>query len=133
LIILDSSIAIEFLIRPSTVPLIVELINGGTDIAAPMTLDLEVMNVMRKQVRDGLLPAGRAIASLDIYYELSIDRYPTELLSPRIWELRNNMTSYDASYVALAEMLEAPLYTYDSKLDRASGHTAKVIMLRPAP
>jgi predicted nucleic acid-binding protein len=133
LIILDSSIAIEFLIRPTTVPLIAELIEGGTEIAAPVTLDLEVLNVMRKQVRDGLVTVDRATASLDIYFEMSIDRYPTELLSPRIWELRNNMTSYDASYVALAEMLEAPLYTYDNKLDRASGHTANVIMLRPAP
>jgi predicted nucleic acid-binding protein len=133
LIIIDSSIAIEFLLRPVAFPLISNHISDGMEVAAPVTLDLEVLNVMRKQVRDGYVSADRATVTLDVFFDLSIERFPTELLSPRIWELRNNMTSYDASYVALSEMLEAPLYTCDGKIGRSAGHTAKIIFISPAP
>lgn len=53
-------------------------------------------------------------------------RYPQDFLLPRIWELRNNLTAYDAAYVALAEALGAPLLTRDKRLSSAAGHRAKI-------
>lgn len=58
--------------------------------------------------------------------DLRLTRYSHTPLVARIWELRNNLTAYDAAYVALAEALDAPLVTTDAKLARASGHRARV-------
>jgi predicted nucleic acid-binding protein len=55
-----------------------------------------------------------------------VRRYPQDFLLPRIWELRNNLTAYDAAYVALAEALGAPLLTRDKRLSSAAGHRAKI-------
>jgi predicted nucleic acid-binding protein len=57
-----------------------------------------------------------------------LHRYPHDVLLPRIWELRQNVTAYDAAYLALAEVLVAPLVTCDSRLSSAPGHTAEVIV-----
>jgi predicted nucleic acid-binding protein len=58
--------------------------------------------------------------------DLPLRRYPHDLLLPRIWDLRNNLTAYDAAYVALAEALNAPLLTRDRRLATAAGHFAQV-------
>jgi predicted nucleic acid-binding protein len=58
--------------------------------------------------------------------DLRVHRYPHYALLPRIWELRNNLTAYDAAYVALAEALNAPLLTRDRRLAAAAGHRAKI-------
>jgi hypothetical protein len=58
--------------------------------------------------------------------DLPMHRYPHDVLLPRIWELRHNLTAYDAVYVALAEALDAPLLTRDRRLATASGHGARV-------
>ena len=58
--------------------------------------------------------------------ELSLTRYPHDVLLFRVWELRDNLTAYDAAYVALAEALDAPLVTCDGKIASASGHHARV-------
>ena len=58
--------------------------------------------------------------------DLSLRRYAHDLLLPRIWELRNNLTAYDAAYVALAEALKAPLLTRDRRLATAAGHRAQI-------
>lgn len=66
-----------------------------------------------------------ADARLD-FRELRLVRYPHLELADRIWELRHNLTAYDATFVALAELLEAPIVTCDGRLNAASGHTAQV-------
>jgi predicted nucleic acid-binding protein len=58
--------------------------------------------------------------------ELSLQRHPHTILLPRIWELRHNLTAYDAAYIALAEALDAPLLTRDTRLAGASGHRARI-------
>jgi predicted nucleic acid-binding protein len=55
-----------------------------------------------------------------------LQRYPHDFLLPRVWELRNNLTAYDAVYVALAEALDAPLLTRDRRLAGAAGHCARI-------
>ncbi|RED36140.1 hypothetical protein BJ123_10873 [Rhodopseudomonas thermotolerans] len=58
--------------------------------------------------------------------DFPLQRHPHEFLLPRIWQLRNNLTAYDATYVALAEVLEAPLLTRDKRLAGAAGHRAQI-------
>jgi predicted nucleic acid-binding protein len=58
--------------------------------------------------------------------DLPLRRYPHDFLLPRIWDLRNNLTAYDAAYVALAEALDAPLLTRDRRLAAAAGHRAQI-------
>lgn len=58
--------------------------------------------------------------------DFPLQRYPHDLLLPRVWELRNNLTAYDAVYIALAEALGAPLLTRDQRLAGAAGHRAQI-------
>ena len=74
----------------------------------------------------GELDDERGAQALDDLADLPIHRYPHDLLLPRIWELRANLTAYDAAYVALAEALGAPLLTRDARLAAAPGHEARI-------
>ena len=102
-----------------------QLIIGGEPVA-PHLLDIEVLHGIRKRFARGLLTASRAREAVADFASLPIERYSHELLLHRIWELRKNITAYDASYVALAERLQAPLLTRDRALANSSGHTARI-------
>lgn len=95
---------------------------------APAVLDLEVVAAVRRLARGGLgdTRADEVVADLS---GLSIRRYPHLALLPRIWELRHNVTPYDAAYVALAEVLGAPLLTADARLATAPGIRCGVELL----
>jgi predicted nucleic acid-binding protein len=90
-------------------------------LAAPDYCFVEVLSVVRGLVLGGWLMAADAEAALSDFAELRIDRYDTAALARRIWELRDNLTTYDAGYVALAEALDCPLMTADRRLARAPG------------
>ena len=92
---------------------------------APAVVDLEVVNALRKNVLSGL-PPDRADAAIDAYRSLPIERYPHDDFIDRIWQLRANLTAYDAVYVALAETLNAPLITLDARLASAAPPTVRV-------
>ena len=74
----------------------------------------------------GEVDPGRGLEALRVFADLPVARYRHLPLLPRIWELRHNLTAYDAAYVALAEALRAPLVTRDSKLAASSGHGAVI-------
>jgi predicted nucleic acid-binding protein len=93
---------------------------------APHLLDVEVAQVLRRFVASGALAAPRAAEALTDLADLPLTRYSHEILLPRIWSLRANLTAYDAAYVALAEALDATLLTADLRLLRAPGHTAHI-------
>lgn len=93
---------------------------------APHLLDVEVAQVVRRFARAGELDQERGRELLQDLLDLRIERYSHELLLPRIWDLRATVTDYDAAYLALAELLGAPLLTRDAKLARALGHHARV-------
>ena len=117
MIVLDASAAIDFLLRDETTFDWLErrlLVDGQP--AAPHLLDSEVAHVLRRHVLGGLLSEGRAAEALSDLGDLPLDRYPARPLLPRIWELRHNLSGYDATYVALAELLPAPLVTVDRRL-----------------
>ncbi len=84
------------------------------------------MNVLRRYSLIGTLSQDRARLALNRLSTLRITRYPHTSLIERIWELRHNLTAYDATYIALAETLGAPLVTTDARLARASGIRADV-------
>lgn len=99
---------------------------AARDLAAPHLLDAEVGSALRGQVRRGDLDPGRAERALGRLSELAVDRYGHWGLLARAWELRSNVSFYDALYVALAERLDAPLVTADGRLARASGLRATI-------
>jgi predicted nucleic acid-binding protein len=93
----------------------------GEQLAAPGLIDLEVASVWRGLARGGHLDARRVGLALNDLRDLPIQRVEHTPLLARCWELRDNLTIYDAAYVALAEALQAPLLTGDRRLARATG------------
>jgi predicted nucleic acid-binding protein len=94
---------------------------GGDALAAPHLMPVEVANILRRAVRNGDLSAdSAALAHADLLV-LRVDLFPYGPFAARVWELRANLTSYDAWYVALAETLQAPLATLDARLARSRG------------
>lgn len=99
---------------------------GGEDLHAPHLFEVEVLSILRRYALNGSLSLGRARLALDRLSTLSISLYPHTALLPRVWELRDNVSAYDAAYIALAETLEAPLITTDARLARAPGIRAEI-------
>jgi predicted nucleic acid-binding protein len=94
---------------------------AGERLAAPHVIDLEVLSAWRRLAAAGRLDARRAELARADLRSLPIDRVPHAPLLERCWALRSNLTSYDAAYVALAELLDAPLLTADAKLAATPG------------
>lgn len=90
---------------------------------------MEVAQVLRRYVAAGTLPRRRAEAALADLVALDIEHYEHEALLGRAWARRDNLSAYDAVYVALAEVLDAPLVTFDARLAAAPGHGATVELL----
>lgn len=88
---------------------------------APHLVDSEVASGLRRAVSGGRIQAGTGGRILDTWRRLGLSRYATHPLLERIWELRDNLSAYDAGYVALAEALDCPLLTADARLSRAPG------------
>jgi len=114
---------------------IVELIASGLDpdrlgdeeLVAPHLIDSEVTNALRSLVLRGVLTDEQGTLALDGFIRLTLVRYPADWLRPRMWVLRHNLSSYDAIYVALAEMLGATgLLTTDLRLAQAPGTQCRV-------
>jgi predicted nucleic acid-binding protein len=102
----------------------------GQALAAPELVDLEVASVVRRAALGGRLDERRARQVLTDLTALPVRRVPHRPLLPRIWELRENVTVYDAAYVALAELLGTTLVTADNRLVRAPGVRCGVELVR---
>lgn len=102
---------------------------AGERLAAPELVDLEVASVWRRTARAGGLGGRRAGQALADLAGLPLARAPHQPLMSRIWELRDNLTPYDAAYVALAEALEAHLLTADRRLAQAPGTRCEIELL----
>ena len=127
MIVVDASALVEILIRkPTAKALEARLLDSGETIHAPHLIDIEIANVLRRLTSARVLEARRAKTALDDLAALSLFRYPHRDLLPRVWTLRNNLTAYDAVYVALAEELDASLITRDRRLANAAGSRARV-------
>jgi predicted nucleic acid-binding protein len=91
----------------------------GADIAAPSLVMFEASNIIRRHELAGLVSTDQAAQAHADMLDLAIEQWPYELLASRTWELRRNLSSYDASYVALAELTGATLVTLDLRMRRA--------------
>ncbi|MGH3980131.1 MAG: type II toxin-antitoxin system VapC family toxin [Pseudonocardiaceae bacterium] len=98
-----------------------EVFAADGDLHAPHLLDIEVASVLRRHAMAGILAPARVEAALVDLDDLAVTRYPHLGLLPRVWQLRANLSAYDAAYVALAESLGATLVTADGRLGRAPG------------
>ncbi len=129
MIVLDASAAIDWLLQtPAGQRIEQRIYSAGESLHAPHLMDVEIGQVLCRLVRENAVPARRADDAIEDLLDLRITRYPPNLLLPRIWQLRHNLSAYDAAYVALAEKLGALLLTRDGRLASASGHAAKIEM-----
>jgi len=127
MIVIDASTMIEvLLVTPAALGIEDRLFAPGETLHAPHLLDLEVAQVLRRYCASGDMSAERVEEALSDLVILGVSRYPHDLFLPRVWELRHNVTAYDAAYVALAEELSAPLLTRDRRLASAAGHHAVI-------
>jgi predicted nucleic acid-binding protein len=126
-IVLDASAAIDWLLQTAAGKRIEQRIYSHNEsLHAPHLLDLEISQILRRLVREGSVSADRGDQAIEDLLDLRITRYPHFVLLPRIWQLRHNLSAYDAAYVVLAEKLGARLVTRDSRLASASGHAAPI-------
>jgi predicted nucleic acid-binding protein len=126
-IVLDASALLEVLLRtPAGEDVERRIFPSRQTLHAPHLLDIEVAQVIRRYTADGEITGERGRTVLVDLADFPVRRYPHDFILPRIWELRHNLTAYDAAYVALAEVLEAPLLTRDRRLAAAAGHRAQI-------
>jgi predicted nucleic acid-binding protein len=127
LIVVDASALLEVLLRtPAAKSIEGRLFAPDQTLHAPHLLDVEVAQVVRRYAANGEISADRGRAALTDLAEFPLNRYAHAPLLARIWDLRNNLTAYDAAYVALAEALDALLLTRDKGIAGAAGHLARV-------
>jgi len=124
-IVIDASATVSALLNagPARTALGVEQLN------APHLIDAEVANALRRQVAARHIPAAAGWAALATLRQLGMARHPSVGLLDRIWELRDNLSAYDASYVALAEALGCGLLTADARLSQAPGRRCPVTVV----
>ena len=133
MIVVDASAMLEWLLQAEAAEVVEKrLFDPEQMVHAPHLIDVEIAHVLRRSVLKGELDPVRGGEALADLADFPMYRYPHDMLLPRIWELRNNLTAYDASYVALAETLEAALLTSDRRLAAAAGHHARIELVLPA-
>jgi predicted nucleic acid-binding protein len=131
-IVLDASALLELLLHTPAGRLVAgHLADPRESLHAPHLVDVEIVQALRRFVRAREIAAVDAAAALDVLRDLDLERHAHEPLLGRVWEWRDNLTAYDAVYVALAEALDAPLLTCDKKLSRSSPAAGRAILVGP--
>jgi len=120
-IVVDSSVVVAALIDTGPVGVWAEAMLVSGPLAAPHLMPVEAANILRRLALAGDISADVASLAHEDLVSLRLELFPYSSCAPRIWELRSNITAYDAWYVALAETLGARLATLDARLSRASG------------
>lgn len=127
MIVLDASALVELLLNtPRGASVAARLSAPGETVHAPHLIDLEVASALRTLEAQGRVTTAVATQAIADLLTLAITRYPHDPVLHRVWQLRGNLSPYDAAYVALAEVLGAPVVTCDAKLAAAPGHRATI-------
>ena len=127
MIVVDASALVDTLLRePGAAHLEQLLFDPNRTFHAPHLLDVEVAHAIRRHAIAGVIDDERGRMALDDLADFPLRRYPHDFLLPRAWSLRANMSVYDAVYVALAEVLNAPLLTRDQRLAAAARQHADI-------
>ncbi|MDQ8044236.1 MAG: type II toxin-antitoxin system VapC family toxin [Patulibacter sp.] len=125
MIVVDASAMVEAITGNTTT----QAALAGRALHAPHLIDSEVTSTLRRQASAGRISTRDALRSLTVLRELGLTRYPSFGLFERMWELRDNLTSYDATYVAVAEALDCPLVTADARIAGAPGVRCEVTVV----
>lgn len=126
MIVIDASAAVLGLLNDGEARAVL----GEDAIVCPHLADSEIVNALRSQVLRGDITAALAEQAIDVWSRLGLERVGVLGLLGRIWRLRENLSAYDATYIALAEALEVPLVTADGRLGRAPGPRCTVTVVR---
>ncbi|HEY4752083.1 MAG TPA: type II toxin-antitoxin system VapC family toxin [Candidatus Limnocylindrales bacterium] len=133
-LVLDASVLSEYLVGSPAGHRVAAMLSGDPDdLHIPHLAVVETASALRRWVRGGHTTSALAEAALHDLTDFPATRWPAEPFLPRIWELRDSLTAYDATYVALAESLDATLVTSDARLARgAEGRTrCRIIVVAP--
>lgn len=124
---MDASALVEWLLATERGHRVHDRIGrAGVQLHAPALVDVEVVSGLRRAVGQGAITAERGRGSIDVLLSLELTRHPVPPLLPRVWDLRDSLSAYDATYVALAEALDMRLLTCDGRLARSQGGSADV-------
>ncbi len=132
MLVIDTSAVLEALASSAPAPELIERLTHDSDLHAPHLIDTEVLHALRRMTIAHTISDERAADARSDYAELTLLRYSHQPFSDRVWELRHNLTAYDATFVALAEALNAPLITCDMRLASAPGHHARIELFNAA-
>ncbi len=131
MIVVDTSVVMAILVGQPPVRRLVDRVTNDGDLHAPHLIDVEFQRALRRLVVARAITDDRAADARMDFADLTIVRYPHVSLADRMWELRHNVTAYDAAFLALAEALDAPLVSCDARLARPPGHTVPVEVFLP--
>lgn len=128
--VVDASALAEVLLgAPAAEAIEARLLGGRQTLHAPYLLDAEVAHAVRRFAITGEIAAEFGQEALVDLTNFPLQRHPHDFLLPRVWELRHNISAYDAFYIALAEALDAPLVTRDKRVATAPGHRAAIELM----
>jgi predicted nucleic acid-binding protein len=131
-IVLDASALVELVLgTPAGRTVAARIADPALGLHVPHLADVEVAQALRRYAKEGEVDARAAVAALEDLRALDLHRHAHEPLLDRVWELRHNLSAYDAVYVALAEVLDATLLTCDGRLGRAPGAARRVELVKP--
>lgn len=128
MIVLDASACIEWLLGADAAEEVAHHLLSASTVHAPQLLSVEVTQVLRRYTIRDELDQRRATAALDDLADLDVAYHDHAPLLPAIWQRRATLTAYDAAYVALADVLDAPLLTLDQRLAAAPGADVEVVV-----
>jgi len=124
-IVIDATAVVNGLLRKGASRERLEL----DELHVPHLADSEVVSTLTRLVRTDMIDPAGASRALDRWVRFGVRRHPVRRLMPRMWDMRDNVKAYDATYVALAERLELPLATCDRRLGRAPGVQCEIVVL----
>ena len=128
MIVIDASALLELLVggTPRAARIATRVLHPNESLHGPHLIDLEVASVLRGLEAKGQLSLAEAARAIANMVALDLTRSQHDLLLPRVWQRRGNLTAYEAAYIALAENLGSPLVTCDARLAAAPGNRARV-------
>ena len=129
MIVVDASCAVDVLLGTSRFERVRSAMADDGDLVAPHLLDAEVTSVIHQHLREGRIDETAATQAIEELAVWPLQRFGHSPLLGRVWQLRDNLRTWDALYVALAEVLDAPLLTANTRLANASGPRCSLLVI----
>jgi predicted nucleic acid-binding protein len=133
MLVVDTSAVLEAIAARDPAPGLIERLSEDGDLHGPHLIDTELLHALRRMSIKHQITNERAEDARSDFAELALIRYRHEPLNDRVWGLRHNLTAYDATFIALAEALSAPLITCDARLAATPGHSAQIELFGASP